>query len=408
MNKYWFYLKSSVYVDFKIHHILLYDTESGNYLEFTSSGIINLIKKLYDDVNLGVIFIDFSQQSIEIKKGIECICKKQMGILEEVKENSEKPIVLTPLLSLKKDMDKLLKNENAIPYLQKDLGKYLLELNLHLNATCDLFCKCCGKYDKQFLCCSKEGMGHSLSTSLLEKIFSQIQYLPLASINIIGGNCFQYENFDMLGKLKKIYNKDVSVYSHYKNISVDIFNTTYIVHAIIPYPIDTDSFQCICKNVRSQDKFHFIVEDAKQYIQVQEIANLFSVEEGIIEIHPFYNGNNMNFFDEYIYLDKDDILSKKMSMREILRNKKLNVHTFGSLHIFPNGDVKSSVLAKTIGNIEEDNLISLIFKELKENTTWRLVRDMLPCSNCVLQWFCPPPSNYEYILKKPNLCHVKS
>lgn len=406
MNKFWFYLKSSVYVESKPQHILLYDTDSGNYWESVSVDVISLIKELYKDVNLGVISIDKAMLSPDASEGIDCIIERKMGFLYEIKSGKMKPISLIPLLTLKKDMEKLLSNEEALSYLQRDLGKYVLEVNIHLNDVCNLSCKWCNKYNKQFLSCSKEHVGN-LSPLLLERIFKQIQFLPIPSVNIVGGDCFKYRLFDLLEEFKGKYNKDVNIYSHYKNIPVNIFKTTYIIHAIIPFPIDINAFQCVFNHIRSVDKLHFIIEDELQYDQLQMIVDEFSIKEESIEIHPFYNGNNIDFFEKCVYLDKEDILSKKISMREILRNKKLNVHTFGGLHIFPNGDVKGSILTDIIGNIQNENIVNIIFKELKSNTAWRLVRDMAPCSDCVLQWFCPPPSNYEHVMKKPNLCHVK-
>lgn len=125
MNKFWFYLKSSVYVESKPQHILLYDTDSGNYWESVSVDVISLIKELYKDVNLGVISIDKAMLSPDASEGIDCIIERKMGFLYEIKSGKMKPISLIPLLTLKKDMEKLLSNEEALSYLQRDLGKYV-------------------------------------------------------------------------------------------------------------------------------------------------------------------------------------------------------------------------------------------------------------------------------------------
>jgi len=46
-------------------------------------------------------------------------------------------------------------------------------------------------------------------------------------------------------------------------------------------------------------------------------------------------------------------------------------------------------------------------KEMLDNTAWRKIRNDYPCCDCIYQWLCPSPSNYELAIGKPNLCHVK-
>ena len=36
------------------------------------------------------------------------------------------------------------------------------------------------------------------------------------------------------------------------------------------------------------------------------------------------------------------------------------------------------------------------------------VRDFTPCKDCIYQWLCPSPSNYEIVIGRSNLCYVKS
>lgn len=408
MNKYWFYLKSSVYVEFKLQHIFLYDTSDGNYLESTSYDFINLVKELYEDTNLGVILIDDMLLGIPaIKDCVEKILEKDMGSLVNVKEMPIKPISPVPILSLKKDIDKLLSNKDALPYLQQDLGKYLLELNIHLNSNCNLSCPWCNKYDKQFLCCSSDTLMPFLSLSSLKRIFEQIQYLPLSTLNILGGNIFQYEHLGSLDEMGKMYNKVLNIYCHYKDFSVYNFKGMHTIHLIIPFPVDMERLKTVYTDLGEKCIFHFIIENKNHYMQIQSIIGTFSINEDIVKIHPFYNGKNIDFFKDFIYLNKEDILCDKISMRDILRNKKLNINTFGSLHILPDGKVKGNLEANEIGNILNQNITEIIFNELKTNTAWRQVRTAEPCCNCIFQCFCPSPSNYERVIGKANLCHVK-
>ncbi|MCL2413707.1 MAG: hypothetical protein FWC94_00425 [Bacteroidales bacterium] len=57
--------------------------------------------------------------------------------------------------------------------------------------------------------------------------------------------------------------------------------------------------------------------------------------------------------------------------------------------------------------IKENSFLVLLYKELDENTAWRKTRTEKPCSECLYQYLCPPPSNYEFAIGKFNLCTAK-
>lgn len=44
----------------------------------------------------------------------------------------------------------------------------------------------------------------------------------------------------------------------------------------------------------------------------------------------------------------------------------------------------------------------------EEGKSWFNIRNQPPCNSCIYQWLCPPPSNYEIAIGRPNLCHVKN
>lgn len=62
---------------------------------------------------------------------------------------------------------------------------------------------------------------------------------------------------------------------------------------------------------------------------------------------------------------------------------------------------------ESIGDSEE-KISELVFKEMKNGKAWFLTRDKVsPCKDCLFRYLCPSPSNYELVIGKPNLCHVK-
>ena len=71
-----------------------------------------------------------------------------------------------------------------------------------------------------------------------------------------------------------------------------------------------------------------------------------------------------------------------------------------------NGSITARMDGPTLGYVGRDELIDVIYKELVSNTAWRNIREGEPCSQCVFQYLCPPPSNYESVIGKNNLCYV--
>jgi hypothetical protein len=59
-----------------------------------------------------------------------------------------------------------------------------------------------------------------------------------------------------------------------------------------------------------------------------------------------------------------------------------------------------------LGNIYTDNIYEIVSKEIEEGKSWFRIRSHAPCNDCVYQWLCPPPSNYEIAIGRPNLCFI--
>ena len=68
--------------------------------------------------------------------------------------------------------------------------------------------------------------------------------------------------------------------------------------------------------------------------------------------------------------------------------------------------VDENVNQEALGNINDD-IRELIYYELVDGKSWHRIRNQAPCIDCIYQWLCPSPSNYEIAIGRPNLCHVK-
>ena len=405
-NKYWFFLGSHIYVSIKSCAMLLYDTHTGKNLFVESMVAIQLVSKIYEDENLGCIELGSSDlENPDVRDLVEKVVTNGMGELQNQHTHPVKPVILLPILSLNLDVEKFKDKENVDLFLARDISKYLLDVNIVLNNSCQQQCRHCPNYCKQFFCCSKEESPESLSQDSLVNLLRQISYFPVRTINITGGDIYHYQNLEVFNISNKDGKKVFNFYVHYLDYQENPYIDNQNIHLIINTPVNIGKLREVCSLTKEKEaKYHLIVEDEEQYEELESTMTALGIED--FEVHPYYNGHNIQFFEENVYLSKEDIVATPISMREIFRNQKLNANSFGSLYILPNGDIKANLNEETIGHLGKDRIIDVINHEMMQNTAWRKVRSSEPCQNCVYQYLCPPLSNYERVLHRQNLCHV--
>lgn len=406
LKKYWFYLESHIYVSIKKNQMLLYDTHANFYFLVESLQAINIIDSIYKDENIGSIELEQTDlNNPSVKNFIDKVISTKMGNILDEDKYPIKPVILPPILSLNFDMEKLKDKENLYLFMSKNISKYLLDVNLVLNSACQQECSHCQSYNKQFFCCSKSKISEELTEESLENLLRQISYFPLRTVNITGGNIYQYKHLSFFDFPFEENNKIFNFYVNYLNYESNSYIDKHTVHLIINTPINYNKLRdCILLSKGKEVKYHVIIEDTEQYEDINAVLTEFGIKD--YKVHPFYNGHNIKFFEENVYLSQEDIVTNIISMREIFRNQKLNANNFGSLYIFPNGEIKANVNEVTIGVLGENEILDVINNELLKNTAWRRVRSSEPCKDCVYQYLCPPPSNYEKVINRSNLCNV--
>ncbi len=405
-NGYWFSLKPHIYVDFKENGILLYNTQNGHYKETSSKEIILIIKELYETQNLGVTCINTTQyNNPEIQIFIDDIIEEKMGNIWEIEKFTQKPISLIPILNLQKDVDRLIKDENSHSLLSTNISQYLIELNIYLNDICSENCKFCNNYHKQLHCCKSQNSNEEISWDIFESIIAQIRYSAVSRINLLGGDIYKYSQLSRLVEFNEKIGSIVHLYSYYKNYIQTEVSNLFQMEILVDYPLEIETLSSIFSTAK-KDKttYHFIITNESEYNDSERLIENQDIQN--FEIVPFYTNQNLTFFTENVFMNKEDVFSKTLSIREIFRNQKLNSNYFGALFILPNGAVTANLNTQQIGNIKEDSILSLIYKELINNTAWRVIREEEPCNKCTYQFICPAPSNYENIISKNNLCTI--
>ena len=382
--------------------LLLYNTKTGTNIESDSGICRELIEEVYKPVHLGVIDLsDYYLNHPDTVRFIEQIVKKDFGKIIDVTPDMPKIINLLPVLNLQDDVERLKVDEES------DVGekslRYINELNIYLNTSCNLHCPHCQAYYKQTKSCYKGLPNSVIHPEKIKELLDSLAYSSLKKINFLGGNILLYPYLTELIALLKNYDFDCHLWMNAANLIKMSFDSILKQEIIIHFPTDINAVRkYICKN--NNQTCHFFIEDEKQYNDATSIVKAEGISN--YQIIPIYTGKNLTFFQENIYLSKEDIFASTVPHRIIFCNQKLNSNDFGKLHILSNGEIKANMNAFTLGNIYENSLLEAIATELNINTAWRRTRNEPPCIDCLYQYLCPPPSNYETVIGKPNLCHV--
>lgn len=404
-KQYWLLLSPKVYVNHKNGITLLYHTETGEHIETVSDVVLELINKLQDDKNLGAIKLsDDYRSNPEIMNFVAEAAKKAIVIPAEIDPDRPKPMTFLPILNLQRDVDKLVEYGHE-EFIGRDILHYLHQLDIQINNSCERSCGHCNSYDKQFLCCNSQKETKELSPEIINSILSQANNSLTKKVNISGGDVSEYDRWGELWRIMESYDYEYHLWIELSNFLANKSwadkATKYNVELLINPQTPKEDIEKVIDeyiNVR----LNFIIENEEQY----SIAAGYEdrIGSGQINVIPFFTGSNLGFFEENIFIDKDDMFSDPVSMRTIFCNQKLNSNYFGVLNVSTDGSVKANINKHTIGNIYEHSLIEMIYKELLSHSSWREVRNGKICSDCLYQYLCPPPSNYEHSIGKFDLC----
>jgi pseudo-rSAM protein len=179
------------------------------------------------------------------------------------------------------------------------------------------------------------------------------------------------------------------------------------LNLFVNFPVKEEAFSSakrIVDDAGINAVFHFIIEKEEEIALAEKLILEFKLPN--YSFQPFYNGKNLDFFKEYVFVTREEVLSSRPTQKDILARGVLNQTNFGKLTILSDGNIHANVNVPALGNVAEHSLHDVIYKELSRGTSWKRTRSAItPCRECVLQYLCPSPSNYEYAIGRNNLCN---
>jgi pseudo-rSAM protein len=225
----------------------------------------------------------------------------------------------------------------------------------------------------------------------------------------LGGNLFLYPFWGNLVLELQKYSFEICFYFDYRLFLNQLENVIQLIDLGYNINILIGDIEYLGKVIfpvsMTNTKFIFSVECIDDFFRISEFIERNNLTNA--QIVPYYNEMNEYFFKSHVYLTEEDILSSELSTKNIFTNKVMNYNYFGKLILFHDKRIYANINKKPIGNIN-DSIKNIVLNEIKNGGIWRETRETVePCKGCLFKYLCPPPSNYELAIGKPNLCHVK-
>ena len=379
VSDYWFTIEPYVFVDIKSKHVLLYNTLDGVTIESTNEKIVELLQETRQEENCGVALLTHERyRQEEICCFVDELREKFMGDVINVSLSDGKPVQILPFYNYSKEQE-LYKKNNFSSY--KNILEKLFEISLYIDAT----------------------------TNITKLIHFLITLPKNLTFNIVG-NMEEVPNYSELFSYLDHCSSPKNLLCSYKNIIPlqPIFAHNFSYQISVSFPINVERWNHAMKVLLSQAlpvEFVFEVSSEEDVQLSEQLIEQHQIDK--YRLKPNYTGNNIRFFENEVFLSKEDILSTPMTMKDFFARQAMNLYDFGKITILPNGDVYANLNHPSLGNIYVNNIHEILHKEVEEGKSWFRVRNHPPCTDCVYQWICPSPSNYEIAIGRSNLCHVK-
>ncbi|MDR2388212.1 MAG: TIGR04150 pseudo-rSAM protein [Tannerellaceae bacterium] len=380
LTNYWFTIEPYVYICITDNCILLYNTLDGVFIESDKIKVIELLREIVQEENCGVVLLTNEQfKQKEINDFIRELRGKYMGDVIDVDLSKGKPVQLLPFFNLSGDIRALCKKHNFAS--GKKILEFLSEISIYVD--------------------------HSTN---ITNLIPFLQSLPgNLTINVVGNLENVVDYVELLSFLDQLPSSKNLICPCTNVISLQpTFENNFSYSVLVHFPVDMLQLghsRQLLLNQTLPIEYVFEVSSLDDCQQAKQLVEQFGIEK--YQLKPIYTGDNIDFFEENVFLTKEDILSTSMSIEDFFANQAMNIYDFWKVNVMPNGDIYANVNHLALGNICTHSIHEIIYKEVEEGKSWLRIRNQAPCSTCIYQWFCPPPSDYEIIIGRLDLCHVK-
>lgn len=386
-EKYWFVIRSSVFIWKKGSSCYFYDSESfaGKLFALQDPDITSLVNKLLDIDNLYSLEICQTElQKEALRAFIDTLISLGMGRLFNQKEIKGRPIQFPPILNLQSDVERLKKEGDKISFAGENvlLNLHSLQFELPVPGNDSFMEAACGILDAVYIFISEimiTGYHPCLNTY---QIFWE-KMRESAGVKKFG--------FDLSSLTEEMVN------------GLRALDLPHIqIKFLIKPGFNPDKLERFRQLFAFATLFYeFEVFEEADCEPVDKLTSDW--DPAFLHIQPRLNGKNLDFFKKYVYITQQDLERTRQTKQNIFAHQALNTNDFGKLRITSDGNVYANLHHAPLGKITDD-IHRMVYQEMYEGTSWRRVRNSAPCSDCVYQWLCPSLSDYELEIGRPDLC----
>ena len=405
----WFYLESYTFLFYSKNQYVIYNTLNSTYIDCSLYGkTINTVLSILHNTNK-TYCVGIYEYQLRDSQFTEFIKKIRNTFSGDIIKNIRgiPPFISKPILRIlhhpnnPKTKEYNLLGENALFHLH-EVTFYLENQGFDLNP---MYKDCY----KQFLYptyTEKQKLSHAKYLEIIE----QLSICQIDKINIIPATIEKKELFSYLLSLSRQYSIKPQIILPYKKYNKEdlkqlLINPQFSIMIMVHLPVDYEELNSYINLFNEYNITWSLIASNKNDVIFLSKNNLGKFTN--VDYIPWYTGDNMDFFKEYIYNDFKDIIEQKNTKQHIFRKQILNDNLFGKLTIFPTGEVYSNVNFPTIGNIQDQKLSEIVYSEIENYfKPWFFTRDYVSCKNCVNKYLCPSISNYEIVANEYNMCYL--
>ena len=405
----WFYLESYTFLFYSKNQYVIYNTLNSTYIDCSLYGkTINTVLSILHNTNK-TYCVGIYEYQLRDSQFTEFIKKIRNTFSGDIIKNIRgiPPFISKPILRIlhhpnnPKTKEYNLLGENALFHLH-EVTFYLENQGFDLNP---MYKDCY----KQFLYptyTEKQKLSHAKYLEIIE----QLSICQIDKINIIPATIEKKELFSYLLSLSRQYSIKTQIILPYKKYNKEdlkqlLTNPQFSIMIMVHLPVDYEELNSYINLFNEYNITWSLIASNKNDVIFLSKNNLGKFTN--VDYIPWYTGDNMDFFKEYIYNDFKDIIEQKNTKQHIVRKQILNDNLFGKLTIFPTGEVYSNVNFPTIGNIQDQKLSEIVYSEIENYfKPWFFTRDYVSCKNCVNKYLCPSISNYEIVANEYNMCYL--
>ena len=405
----WFYLESYTFLFYSKNQYVIYNTLNSTYIDCSLYGkTINTVLSILHNTNK-TYCVGIYEYQLRDSQFTEFIKKIRNTFSGDIIKNIRgiPPFISKPILRIlhhpnnPKTKEYNLLGENALFHLH-EVTFYLENQGFDLNP---MYKDCY----KQFLYptyTEKQKLSHAKYLEIIE----QLSICQIDKINIIPATIEKKELFSYLLSLSRQYSIKTQIILPYKKYNKEdlkqlLTNPQFSIMIMVHLPVDYEEINSYINLFNEYNITWSLIASNKNDVIFLSKNNLGKFTN--VDYIPWYTGDNMDFFKEYIYNDFKDIIEQKNTKQHIFRKQILNDNLFGKLTIFPTGEVYSNVNFPTIGNIQDQKLSEIVYSEIENYfKPWFFTRDYVSCKNCVNKYLCPSISNYEIVANEYNMCYL--